>query len=238
MRLHRFNVVQPLGEEVVIDEVSLVNQWTKVLRYGVGDFVVLYNGDGTEYSYEIQTVSRNAYTLSLQETSPSYIPTKKSYLYLAIIKKDAFEVASKMATETGITDIIPLISSRTEQKPLDVRRLSLITKEASEQSGRGDMPVLHGAIMLDTLFASTESFAIDSKRVFVATRHGVPLQKILSSPVTHNEPVAFVVGPEGGWTEEEEGLFTARKCTRVSLGNTVLRAETAGAVCSFLSTLV
>jgi hypothetical protein len=57
MRLHRFYVLQPLGEEVVIDDVSLVNQWTKVFRYQLSNFVILFNGNG-DYSLPFNNKER------------------------------------------------------------------------------------------------------------------------------------------------------------------------------------
>jgi 16S rRNA (uracil1498-N3)-methyltransferase len=239
MRLHRFNVVQPLGEEVVIDEVSLINQWTKVFRYTAGDFVILFNGDGNDYCYSITVVSKHSCTLRRESSSPSVIPTKKTYLYLAIIKKDHFELAAQKATELGITDIVPLITERTEKKPLDLRRLSLITKEASEQSGRGDVLVIHEPVTLTAITEHLQNNSITIERTFATTLFGTPVNQVIkNSNVTSSTPCAFIVGPEGGWTDAEELFLEKNSFVRISFGATTLRAETAGIVSSFLSTLL
>ncbi len=238
MRLHRFNVVQPLGEEVVIDEVSLVNQWTKVFRYTVGDFVILFNGDGNDYCYSLLTISKYSCTLKKESVSPSIIPTKKTYLFLAIIKKDNFELVAQKATELGITDILPLITERTEKKPLDMRRLTLITKEASEQSGRGDVPTIHEPVALKEISVALLQHHISSDRTFATTLFGQPLREIFINNHSNSTPCAFLIGPEGGWTDKEETFLEENSFVRISLGNTTLRAETAGIVCSFLSTMV
>ncbi len=239
MRLHRFNVVQPLGEEVVIDDVSLINQWTKVFRYKVGDFVILFNGDGNDYCYVLDTVSQKSCSLHKISSSPSYIPTKKTYLYLSIIKKDHFELVAQKATELGVTDIVPLITERTEKKPLDLRRLSLITREASEQSGRGDVLTIHQPITLTAIMSTLNTHTIQTSRTFVMTLRGQSITTLLQTmPHDPQSPCAFMIGPEGGWTDSEELFFEERSFVRVSCGATTLRAETAGIVGSFLSTLL
>ncbi len=239
MRLHRFNVVQPLGEEVVIDEVSLINQWTKVFRYTVGDFVILFNGDGYDYCYSLTSVSKNSCILRKESSSPSIVTAKKTYLYLAIIKKDHFELVAQKATELGITDIVPLITERTERKPLDLRRLSLITKEAAEQSGRGDVLTLHEPISLHNITEELLKYGVSKERTFATTLLGKPVWEVLlDSPMRSDKPCAFIIGPEGGWTENEEKFLETNSFVRISFGPMTLRAETAAIVSSFLSTLV
>ena len=239
MRLHRFYVSQPLGEEVVIDGVSLVHQWTKVFRYTAGDFVILFNGDGIDYSYSIVSLSQKQCTLALQSSSPVYIPTKKTYLYLAIIKKDNFEIAVQKATELGVTDVVPIVSARTEKKHVDTRRLQLIVQEATEQSGRGDILRVHEPIDFASITDTVQKNNGSPARTFVATTHGEPLSTVLQnvSPAD-NSPCAFVVGPEGGWTDAEEEYFKNENVTRVTFGKTILRAETAAIVSSFLSVII
>ena len=118
MRLHRFYVLQPLGEEVVIDDVSLINQWTKVFRYQEGNFVVLFNGDGYDYHYSLTSVTKKTCVLTRTKQTPSYIPKQKITLCLPVIKKDNFELAVQKATELGVTKIIPILSEHSEKKNL------------------------------------------------------------------------------------------------------------------------
>jgi 16S rRNA (uracil1498-N3)-methyltransferase len=221
MRLHRFYAQQPLGEEVVIDDVSLIAQWTKVLRYDSGDSVILFNGDGFDYTYTITDISRKACNLRVIKTSASYIPQHKSYLFLASIKKDLFELTTEKAVELGVTDIIPISTDRTGKKNLDYRRLELTIKEAIEQSGRGDIPRLHSELSLEQalLFAKEN---VDAS-IYVATLGGEPF----TSTMKPTKDFALFIGPEGGWSDPEENLFTTASLIRISLGKTTLRAETA-----------
>lgn len=148
MRLHRFYVLQPLGEEVVINDVSLIKQWKNVFRYKKGDFVILFNGDGTDISYSIETISTKETTLARKEITPVYIPERKLTLYISIIKKDLFELVVQKATEIGVSTIIPILSERSLLKNLNENRLQKIIIESSEQCGRGDIPTILPAISL------------------------------------------------------------------------------------------
>jgi 16S rRNA (uracil1498-N3)-methyltransferase len=238
MRLHRFYVTQPLGEDVVVNDVSLINQWKKVLRYVVGDFVILYNGDGYDCLCSIEVFTKDTCVLKVKERKPSILPLKRSVLFLAIVKKDNFELVVKMATELGVTDIVPLISDRTEKKPLDQRRLTLIIKEASEQSGRGDLLLLHDAVTIKDIEGTVKKLSVLPSDTYVATLHGDPIHTFFSNENGERGTASsFVIGPEGGWTEEEEEYFAHSPFKRISLGTTTLRAETAGIVCSFLSSM-
>lgn len=243
MRLHRFYVSQPLGEEVVIEDSLTIKQWLKVFRYAVGDFVILFNGDGNDYTYKLTLTSTTTCTLLLSEKRGANLPTHKSFLFISVIKKDLFELVVEKATESGITDIVPLISLHTEKKNLNTDRLHTIIKEATEQCGRNDLLELHDPVTFIESFLFLKEKDIPPRETYVTTLFGEPLQKVLierlpkESRLSHIS-TAFFVGPEGGWSEDEERIIKEKKVTAISLGVTVLRAETAGIVCSFLSTVL
>jgi 16S rRNA (uracil1498-N3)-methyltransferase len=224
MRLHRFYVAQPLGEEVVIADVSIIKQWAKVFRYTKGDFVILFNGDGLDITFLIESISSKECVLSKTNQSPAYIPKKKVTLYLSLIKKDNFELAVQKATELGVSTIVPIISERSEKKDLNEDRLHKIATEAAEQCGRGDAPTILPIIELSDLMELTPPHDV----TFVLQMGGEPI--LTSELAKKHLNIGFFVGPEGGWTEKEEELFEKHNMATVSLGSTVLRAETAAIV--------
>lgn len=240
MRLHRFYVSQPLGEEVVIEDVSTIKQWLKVFRYTKGDFVILFNGDGKDYTYSLEKTSPSACSLTRTASSSSCMPTRKSYLFLSVIKKDLFELVVEKATECGITDIVPIYSERTEKKNLNLSRLESIIKEASEQSGRGTLLTLHEPLSLLEALEKVKEEATLIDDVYVATLFGKTVHEILSEKISSSKgsSVAFFVGPEGGWSDAEEELFKNGQYTQLFLGKTTLRAETAGITCAILASLL
>lgn len=226
MRLHRFYISQPLGEEVVIDEVSLVSQWTKVLRFEIGDFVILFNGDGYDHRYAFVSLSKKSCVLSRVQKEPSYIPAKETALYLSLIKKDKFELVAEKATELGVTSIIPVISERSLKKELSMERLRRIVIEAAEQSGRGSIPIIYEPLSLKEAVSTLDSAFCG---MLFSTEKGVPA---ISESAFAQQKNAIFIGPEGGWSGGDLEIMNAY--SKYSLGKTILRAETAAiAACVF-----
>lgn len=230
MRLHRFYVSQPLGEDVVINDVSIIKQWLKVFRYTTGVSVILFNGDGNDCTYSIESITPTRSCLKRLESHPSFIPLKNIALYLSLIKKDNFELVVQKATELGVTKIVPIISSRSEKKSLNQERLLKIAVEASEQCGRGNLPIIAPILSLNDVFKMEKLTNVS----FVLQMGGVSWNETLISNKGKGDTISIFIGPEGGWSTDEEKLFADKKVRSVSLGNTVLRAETAAIVaCAF-----
>lgn len=221
MRLHRFYVAQPLGEDVVIDNDSHVSQWTKVFRYTKGNFVILFNGDGHDYCYSIETISKKTASLVRISTSPSYIPEHRIVLCMSLIKKDAFELVVEKATELGISSIIPIVTSRSEKKNLSFDRLTKIMQEASEQCGRGDVPVMAPITPLKEALEQLPKNAVPVTLTFDAK----PLSE--ARTMLKTKDLYLFIGPEGGFGEEDLSILRSHSSKECSLGQTVLRAETA-----------
>jgi RsmE family RNA methyltransferase len=138
---------------------------------------------------------------------------------------------------------VPLITEHTEKKNLNTKRLHTIIKEASEQCGRNNLLILHSPLTLEDSFSSLTLKGITHNNTYITTLFGKPLLEVLTKRISSQEKIltkttAFFIGPEGGWSDDEEKLFETNSYTRISLGVTTLRAETTGIVCSFLSTVL
>lgn len=232
MRVHRFYVSQPLGEEVVISDVSIIKQWAKVFRYKKGDFVVLFNGNEGDITYCIDNISTKNATLVFSNKQPAYIPEKNITLYLSVIKKDNFELVVQKATEIGVATIVPIISERSEKKGLNEERLNKIAIEASEQSGRGDIPTIMPIVSLSDVLDSNPPH----EAMYVLHMTGISLnENSIKNKIDNSKNIALFIGPEGGWSDNEEKLFTDKNIISISIGKTTLRAETAAIVgCALL----
>ncbi len=219
MRLHRFYVEQPLGEdELHIDERELVHQWSSVFRYTTGDSVLLFSLESSyDYEYSISAITKTSASLSFIKKSPNFSSKEKRVLYMALVKKDTFETIARQATELLVTDIIPVAAARSEKKNLNFERLRSIVKEASEQCGRGDVPTVHPILT----FKSAVALA-DSSHVLFDKSGG----NILRDDSIRN----IWIGPEGGWTTDEVLLLKEKGVQVLSLGNSVLKADTAATV--------
>lgn len=249
MRLHRFFVEEKLegSKEVRIHSEAVLHQMRNVFRLGSGDFVVLFNGEGKDYeckikgiyplsrqrsdkmkasfhfaprSSEIKLLSKNEGIFEVVEVLNAYIPEKKVELYLALIKKENFEWAIEKATEIGVSKIIPIITEYTQKRNLDIERARKIIREASEQCGRGDIPEISEPIHLSGLKLD------NSFTVFDISGSDLKAQKLTA------KSFKLLIGPEGGWSDEELKRFENSHTKMFSLGKTTLRAETAAVVAS------
>lgn len=231
MRLHRFFTSEKLeiGGNVIISSIELVNQIKNVFRMKVGDRVILFNGG--EYDFECSITSIDKISVQLipkKSSSCRNVINKNIVLCASVIKKDNFELIIEKVTELGVSAIVPIVSQRSEKKSLNLERLNKIAIEASEQSGRNNVPVISeikelGSVLQDL---SKENMNIV---VFHTDRNQIHEGKssTLEMPVNN---VAIFIGPEGGWTDEEVKLFHSAKALFLSLGKGILRAETAAIV--------
>lgn len=158
-------------------------------------------------------------------------------LLLAVFKFDRMEWAIEKATELGVNRIIPVIARRTEKHlalaaPKRTERWRRIAREASQQSRRSDVPVIEDAISLRAA-VKRESRAV--RLVLAEQERSTTLHDALSAALNdslessgdESPEIQLAVGPEGGWSAEEEALFDAEGWKPVSLGPRILRAETA-----------
>jgi RsmE family RNA methyltransferase len=228
MRLHRFYIHKPLGEELVVesageeeDSSKLLHQWTRVFRYSSGDEVFLFSDTmpGKDFLYRITDASKDRVVLTPVSVSDNVLPEPAITLVMSLVKKDTFETVVRCATELGVHRIIPLLADRSEKKKLNFERLLSVAAEASEQSGRGTLPEL---LPVETMKGATKLTG-SCLNIFGSIRGGSGADL----PAEKGKPLAVWIGPEGGWTEEEEKALDASGYTAMKLGNTVLRADTA-----------
>jgi 16S rRNA (uracil1498-N3)-methyltransferase len=154
-------------------------------------------------------------------------------LLLSIFKFDRMEWAIEKGTELGIERVVPVIARRSEKHLAQsaqnrVERWRRIAREAAKQSRRSDIPVIEDVLSLKTAARQTN----DAARLLLAEqertttlRHAI--EETVQTSGDEVPAIRLAVGPEGGWTAEEEALFDAEGWKSVSLGPRILRAETA-----------
>jgi 16S rRNA (uracil1498-N3)-methyltransferase len=227
MRLHRFFIDQIVGEktELVITDENHIHQWKRVFRYKKGDTVILFDNSGYEYTGSIDSLESDEARITITKA----VLKKKEhdleiYLFASLTKKDTFEWMMEKVTELGVARIIPLLSERSEKKGLNLDRAKKILVEAGEQSGRVEVPrlyeITHLADALTHYDIPVVAFDPDGKKFDAEARTQLTETK---------GPLAVYIGPEGGWSDAELALFKEKKATIYSLGEQVLRAETASA---------
>lgn len=227
MRLHRFYTDSQLekGKEIRIDDIGLIHQWTKVFRLAASDSVILFNGDGRDCEGYFKILSKKEAVIMIEkETKITHTSVCNLHIFQSIIKKDNFEFVTEKCTEIGASAIHPVITARSEKKDLNLERLKKISTEAAEQSGRSTVPEIFEPTDLQTAIANFDG------KLFVCDMDGEPLN-IKSKG---GEKIGILIGPEGGWSDDERDFFEHKKIKSFSFGVQVLRAETASIVASAL----
>ncbi len=154
-------------------------------------------------------------------------------LWLAVFKFDRMEWAVEKATELGVSAIVPVISRRTEKHLAQaattrVERWRRIALEATKQSRGSGVPEIAAPMPLAT--ALKPSAAQDGMRILLWEQEK---ERTLARCMTEangskrDGGVTLAVGPEGGWTEDEVGVFSTSGWVSATLGTKILRAETA-----------
>ncbi len=144
-----------------------------------------------------------------------------------LIKDKKMDFVLQKATELGVYEIIPLITKRSvvklegkEQKKID--RWQKIVQEASCQAKRIDVPIVHSILSMEELI----HLDYDVKILCSVNEMSMNIKKVLEK-LNRSDRILFVVGAEGGFDPAEEEMLIENGFIRVSLGNHVLRTETA-----------
>jgi 16S rRNA (uracil1498-N3)-methyltransferase len=177
----------------------------------------------------IEAVDKNQIKLKFDAiTKNEHEPTRRVILYCAVLKRENFELVVQKAVEIGVAEIVPIVTERTVKTNLNLSRLEKIIKEAVEQSGRGVLPKISAPQNFSDTLKAVKGNDINW---FCAIGSDSMSTKLDSSVKT----IGVLVGPEGGWTAHEIEQAKMAGLDFVGLGRTVLRAETAAIVATFLA---
>lgn len=196
---------------------------SRVLRVEPGQMYELSDNQH-KYLAKVTEAHKELVRFELVEMMPAERESPQIHLYAGIIKFEHFEWGIEKATELGVDRIIPVHSARSENgldKAVSKRleRWRKIALESSQQSRRVFLPEINPVMRLKDVVAKAEG-----QRIFLdENREAVGLASIAKS----GNAISLLIGPEGGWTEEERGLAAAALWKSASLGPRILRAETA-----------
>lgn len=225
MKLHRFFVRDiELDKTVWVNEQKLLHQWQDVLRFKVGNELVLFDGGHEERLYKIDKIGTGAVRLQMITELEKQLPAREVYLFFSLLKKDKNDWILQKCTELGVSHFVPILSSRTEKTGFDVERANKIVIEASEQCGRSDIPRVREPI---TLISAVDEFEGKIKLYYAEQSD----EGQNDEQEKANERVGIFVGPEGGWTDEEKELL-GHSSHKLNLAQFTLRSETANIIAS------
>jgi len=229
----RFFCPQPLAIGATLSLPEHVAHHVHVLRLQPGAHVSLFNGEGGEYVATLLTIEKRRAQVEVKTFSP-----REAELPYALALAQALPEGSKMewiiekAVELGVTAIQPLAAQRCvvrlsgERAEKKQAHWEGIIQAAAEQSGRNRLSHLAPLVEFRRWIARSDLH----RRILLSPRGQQPL----SDWARHHppQPVTLVIGPEGGFTEEEEQLACAQGALMLSMGPRVLRTETAGLAAS------
>jgi 16S rRNA (uracil1498-N3)-methyltransferase len=224
--MHRFYIKSPDISKNVLDisDQRIIFQLTKVLRMKTGSRFNVFDESGRERAVEVLEINRhNALCNILEDVKRKTESEIEVNLYQAIPKKPAlFELVIQKATEIGVSQIYPLITNRTENNRLSkFDRMQTIAIEATEQSRRTRIPVIHHPVAFNDVIEKT-------KNSYVAYEY--EKSKNLSDylPIIRKAKIANIfIGPEGGFEQKEIDFASENKTSLFTFGPRILRTETA-----------
>ncbi len=200
------------------------------MRLGAGDEVAAFDGTGKEYKGLIEKITAKEIGVDIK----TVIEKKQKKLFeiilvQAIPKLDRMDFIVQKATELGVDTIIPAITKRTvvipegERAKLRARRWERIAQEAAKQCGRTSVPLIEPIMDLRSALKKTKNSSL--KLLAALVKDKVALKDALKD--FKGASISAFIGPEGDFTEEEVEEARKEGAAIVSLGELVLRTDTA-----------
>ncbi|WP_048810291.1 RsmE family RNA methyltransferase [Candidatus Methylacidiphilum infernorum] len=204
-----------------------------VMRHKIGDLIEVFDGKGSSWEAKIEKIENHQVFVSLLREIKEDSPSKKPLLVLiqSVLKNKAMHWLLQKVTEIGVDRIIPVISKRSlsaveEGQQLKEKKWNEILIAAAKQSHRRKLPELFKISLLAD--ALKEGFPSSLKLVAFLGKEARSLKEVMQCYSSRNvSSVVILIGPEGDFTGEEKNMVLNQGFIPVSLGNQVLRSETA-----------
>ena len=210
----KFNINNKL---ITINEIDS-KHITRSFRKNIGDLIRITNGEGLLCEAEILEKGKN---IKVKVISRIIHEPDKLSIHVAIspLKNiSRFEWFVEKATELGISQITPLISRYSEKKKINKERLERIITSSLKQSNQFFLPKINPVTTFSSFILNN-----DEEKIMANLRTENKLKKELFK----NNSMCILIGPEGGFSDEEINLAREKKIKEITLGNSRLRSETA-----------
>lgn len=218
------------GEEIVITG-SDVNHIKNVLRMGTGEQVRISDNEGGDFYCQIQDMEAEKIILHIIREAEDTEPNVKITLFQGLPKGDKMEFVIQKAVELGVSEIVPVAMKNCVVK-LDEKRAKAkqarwqaIAESAAKQSKRSMIPRI-GQVMK---FSEAAEYArnLDVRLLPYENQRGMDRTREVMGSIPKGSSVGVFIGPEGGYHTQEIALVQ-EEMEMISLGNRILRTETAG----------
>ncbi|MGD9015223.1 MAG: RsmE family RNA methyltransferase [Candidatus Omnitrophota bacterium] len=219
------------SENIVVNQRAQIHYLCDVLRLKINDHIFVFDGKGNQYDCQIQQLSKKEARLLKKEKINIKLQWKINLAIACALpkQKSRFDDLVDKLSQLGVDRIIPMITERVivrwdaNQRQRHNQRWRKITQQACIQSGRNNLPVIEPIQGIKQIL--TRAHAYDLKLIPTLMEKKNNLRELLSEPLPRS--VLFLIGPEGDFTHQE--LTQAKTCgfIPVSLGDLILRLDTA-----------
>jgi 16S rRNA (uracil1498-N3)-methyltransferase len=227
-RMQRLHVDGDLGEGRVIEaDRAQANYLVNVLRLKDGAEVLLFNGRDGEWRAQVAVTGRKQASLHCVAQTRPQAPAPDLHYLFAPLKHARLDYMVQKAVEMGAGALRPVLTQHTQANRVNLERMQANAIEACEQCGVLSVPEIREPVALEAL---VRGFAeSDPGRRMIFCDEGEATQNPLSAlEKLERGPLAILIGPEGGFSEDERSLLRAHDfVTAIPLGPRVLRADTA-----------
>ena len=212
------------GTQITLDK-DQSHYLINVLRKSEEDALRVFNGKDGEWTATITAASKKSASVQIgQQLRVQPQTTPHVGLIFSPIKKHRMDFLIEKAVELGVTDLYPALMQRTENRKIKPERIKAQIIEAAEQCERLTIPALHECSPLNM---TLNTIPPDSPIYWAAERFENSKTSKNTAP-----PCTFLIGPEGGFDQtEKDFLIKHDRITPITLGNNILRAETAALHC-------
>ena len=218
--------------EIIISQKSDVKHIKKVLRMKPGDFLEISDGDTWEYEGEILNIDDDQVEVRIVDKQKfAREPEIDITLYQGVPKSGKMELIVQKNVELGVKTFVPTFMDRTVVSGMDkykkkIDRYNSIAMEAAKQCRRGIIPVVTDPIKFKDLLVELDEY--DLVIFPYENENNFTIKDYLGSIKEKPKKVAIIIGPEGGFSDSEVDGLNEKGVDSVTLGNTILRTETAG----------
>ena len=230
----RFYCPLPLVAGQVVDLPPTAARHVQVLRMQPGHALTLFNGEGGEFSAEVQHMGRSDVRVVVGEHRDVECEAAlQVHLAVSMPANERMDWLVEKATELGVHRITPLMTERSvirltgERAEKKQAHWQAVAASASEQCGRNRVPVIDMPERLDAWLARQSAQADVVHGVLSLHASTQPLNALREGAAAMAKSWVLLNGPEGGLTDTEDKAARAKGFVALSLGERVLRAETA-----------
>ncbi|MEK0436804.1 MAG: hypothetical protein RLZ52_329 [Pseudomonadota bacterium] len=215
-----------LGLDLILEKED-THYLNNVMRLREGDNVFLFNSKDGEFKGEIVSFDKKKIKVRLNSKIENTNKPGKISLIFSLIKSSKLDYLIQKCTEIGVKSFVPVISQKSVAKNLNIKRTEKIIKESCEQSNQLILPVIHEVEKLEKKLKSFDKNSI----IFFADINSSNNKIEAVHENNKNHEFYLLVGPEGDFSLKERDLLNSMSnCIPISLGQNILRSETAAVV--------